>query len=145
MNPDNQGTKRFSLLRSLRGARDSLMEDLAKVTLAFTSTHAYQRASAAISKPQLLASALLKEKREAAMSDVLAQLNMPSREEVLTLSKRLTRIEMVLDDLSAGMDQLRRSSVRPQRLATREASIRDGQQSSVLAALTQAPQTPKEA
>ena len=145
MSTDNQGTKRFSLLKSLRGARDSLMEDLAKVTLAVTSTHAYQRASAAIARPQLLASALLREKREAAMSDVLAQLNMPSREEVLTLSKRLTRIEMVLDDLGAGMDLLRRSSVRPQRLATREASTRDGQQSTVLAALTQAPQTPKEA
>ena len=59
------------------------------------------------------------------MTEVLANLNMPSREEVLSLSTRLTHIEMAIDDLGAGLEQLRRSvgGARPQRTSTRE---RDG-------------------
>jgi hypothetical protein len=121
MSQDKAGGKRFELWKALRGARDTLMEDWAKVALAVTSTHAWQQANAAIARPSLLVTALLKEKREAAMSDLLGQLNMPSREDVLTLSQRLTRIEMVLDDLGAGMDQLRRAAGRSQRPAAREA------------------------
>ena len=122
MSQDSGATKRFDLFKTLRAARDSLMADVAKVTLAITSTHAWHKANAAISKPSLLVSAILREKREAAMAELLAQLNMPSREDVLALSQRLTRIEMVLDDLGAGMDQLRHSAARPQRPAAREAS-----------------------
>jgi hypothetical protein len=54
------------------------------------------------------------------MADLLARFNMPSREDVLALSQRLTRIEMVLDDVGAGMDQLRRWSSRQPRLSARE-------------------------
>jgi hypothetical protein len=86
------------------------MEEFAKVVLTVTSTRGYQRANAAVAKPALLATAVLREKREAAMAELLAMLNIPSREEVLALSQRLTRIEMTLDDLGAGMDQLRRAA-----------------------------------
>ena len=122
MSQEKEATKGFQLVKKLRGVRDGLMGDFAKVTVAITSTHLYQAANALVAKPTLLASALLKEKREAAMSDLLGQLNMPSREEVLTLSQRLTRIEMVLDDVSAGLDQLRRPAGRTPRPAGREAS-----------------------
>ena len=122
MSQDKEAAKGFQLFNRLRDARDSLMGDWAKVTLAVTSTHLYQAANALVAGPTLLASALLKEKRDAAMSDLLGQLNMPSRDDVLTLSQRLTRIEMVLDDVSAGLDQLRRPAGRTPRPAGREAS-----------------------
>jgi hypothetical protein len=109
-----------SLLDRLRTVRDSAMEDLAKVTLAWTSSDTFQTINAAISKPALLTTAILRKATESALADVLARLNLPSREDVLALSQRLTRIEMTLDDLGAGMDQLRRASSRPQRPATRE-------------------------
>jgi hypothetical protein len=109
-----------SLFERARGLRDSAMEDLAKVTLAWTSSHAYQSLNAAISRPTLLAAAIFRKATEAAMADALARLNMPSREDVLALSQRLTRIEMVLDDLGAGMDQIRRGSSKQQRPAARE-------------------------
>ena len=141
MGQDKEASGRFNLFKSLRAARDSLGGDLAKVAIALTTTHLYQRANALLARPGLLASALLREKREAAMSDLLAQLNMPSREDVLTLAQRLTRIEMTLDDLGAGMDQLRKPVSRPQRATTREAANGDHAQSGVLAAL--APATPK--
>ena len=63
-----------------------------------------------------------------AMSGVLARLNMPSRGDVLTLSQRMTHIEMVLDDVGAGFDQLRRSipTTRPQRTPSRDRDIGTG-------------------
>lgn len=139
MSKDQEATRQFDLLKSLRAARDTVMSDLAKVTLALTSTHLWQRVNAVIATPTLLVSALLREKREAAASEVLAVLNLPSREDVLTLSQRLTRIEMALDDLGAGMDQLRRPASRPQRAATRESA--EVRPSGVLSALT--PSAPK--
>jgi hypothetical protein len=110
------------LLEKVRGVRDSAMEDLAKVTLAWTSSDTFQTINAVISKPALLTAAMVRKATESAMADVLARFNLPSREDVLALSQRLTRIEMTLDDLGAGMDQLRRASApaRQQRPATRE-------------------------
>jgi hypothetical protein len=105
---------------TMRGVRDSAMEDVAKVTLAWTNSDTYQAINAAISRPALLAVAIFRKATESAMADLLARLNMPSREDVLSLSQRLTRIEMVLDDVGAGMDQLRRWSSRQQRPAARE-------------------------
>jgi hypothetical protein len=107
----------------VRSVRDSAMEDLAKMTLAWTTSNTYQAINAAISRPALLATGILRKATRSATADVLAKLNMPSREDVLALSQRLTRIEMVLDDVGAGMDQLRRGSSRQQRPAARE---RDG-------------------
>jgi len=108
------------IFETMRGVRDSAMEDLAKVTLAWTNSSSYQAINAAISKPTLLAAAVFRKAAESAMADLLARLNMPSREEVLALSQRLTRIEMVLDDVGAGMDQLRRGSSQKQRPTARE-------------------------
>jgi hypothetical protein len=67
----------------------------------------------------LLAAAIFRKATESAMADLLARLNMPSREDVLALSQRLTRIEMLLDDVGAEMDQARGGSSR-QRPASRE-------------------------
>jgi hypothetical protein len=108
------------LFERMRGVRDSAMEDLAKVTLVWTRSSTYQAINAAVSKPAMLAAAIFRKAAESAMADVLARLNMPSREDVLALSQRLTRIEMVLDDVGAGMDQFRRWSSQKQRPAARE-------------------------
>lgn len=121
MRTDEKG-EGFNVVGSLRGARDSLLEEFAKLVLSVTTTQGYQSANAAISKPVLLASAVLRERREAAMAELLALLNIPSREEVLALSQRLTRIEMTLDDLGAGMDELRRLAARAERTGAREPS-----------------------
>ena len=122
MGKDTEPGKAFDFLMSVRARRDSLMEDLAKITLAVASTRTFQRFNALLSAPSLLASALLREPRQDAMSGVLEKLNMPSRQDVLALSQRLTRLEMVLDDVGAGLDQLRRTAVQP---PAREVLIRE--------------------
>ena len=50
---------------------------------------------------------------EKAMTQALANLNMPSRDDVTRLAERLTNIEMRLDDLDAKLDQVlqRRAAV----------------------------------
>ena len=112
--------KGFDVKKVLRDVRDASMDAWAKMMLRLTYSHEYQRLQGMISKPALLGVALWRKTTESAMSGVLSQLNMPSREDVLSLSQRLTHIEMVLDDLGATMDQLRKTagSPRPQRTSS---------------------------
>ena len=105
MSDENKG---FDALKLMRDTRDGTMDAWAKMMLRMTSSHEYHRLQGMISKPALLAIALFKNVSETTMATLLGNLNMPSREEVLQLSKRLTHIEMAIDDLAAGMDQLRR-------------------------------------
>jgi hypothetical protein len=109
------------LFDRVRGVRDSAMEDVAKVTLAWTSSDAYQALNAGLSKPALLMASVFRKAVESAMADLLAKLNLPSREDVLALSQRLTRIEMTLDDVGAGMERLRRELGPPEQHASKEA------------------------
>ena len=121
----SEANKGFDPMKLIRDARDGSLDAWAKLMLRLTSSHEYQRVQGAISKPTLLVIALYRKAAESVMTEVLANLNMPSREEVLSLSTRLTHIEMAIDDLGAGLEQLRRSvgGARPQRTSTRE---RDG-------------------
>lgn len=40
------------------------------------------------------------------MEQYLQQMNLPTRKEVITLSERLTKLEMTLDDLDAKLDEI---------------------------------------
>ena len=123
----SEAEKGFDPIRLLRDARDGSMDAWAKLTLKLTSSHEYQKLQGFIMKPTFLAIALWRKATDQTMSSVLGNLNMPSREEVLGISQRLTNIEMALDDLAAGLDQLRRASSagnsRPQRSAGRDRDI----------------------
>jgi hypothetical protein len=91
----------------LRESRDGLLNVLAEVKLRVASSRPYFVISSALSRPALLATALSRKLTTAATSQILAQMNMsnmPSREDLLALSKRLNRMEMLLDDISAAMD-----------------------------------------
>ena len=62
---------------------------------------------------------------EAAMTQVLANLNMPTRDDVTRLAERLTNIEMRLDDLDAKLDEGRRA---PRRTAAGPKSTRPAEE-----------------
>ena len=51
-------------------------------------------------------SAPMRRQIEESMEKYLQQMNMPTRNEVVSLAERLTNIEMRLDDLDAKMDQI---------------------------------------
>jgi hypothetical protein len=116
----------FGVVGAMRQMRDAGMDSWAKATLRVTSSRPYQRLQGLVARPTLLATALYREASETLMSGVLAQLNMPSRDELLQVAKRLTRIEMTLDDLGAALDELRRDEKKParsQRAAGRERDV----------------------
>ena len=94
----------FDPIKMMRESRDNLLNVMAEMTLRVTSSRPYFVISSALSRPALFATAVSRKLTTAATSQFLAQMNMPSREDVLMLSQRLTRMEMVLDDISAAMD-----------------------------------------
>ena len=85
-------------------ARDRGIETWAKAALQVTSSNPYARIAGTMAQPGLIVAAWFRKTTERTMSQLLAQLNMPSRGEVLSLSQRLTHIEMLLDDLGAALD-----------------------------------------
>ena len=40
------------------------------------------------------------------MEQYLQQMNLPTRKEVITMSERLTKLEMAMDDLDAKLDEI---------------------------------------
>lgn len=130
MSQSEEGSKDFDLFKVLRESRDSLMNAVAEVTLGVTSSQPYAAVSSALARPALFATGVSRKATAAAAAQFLAQMNMPSREDVLALSQRLTRIEMVLDDIRAAMDaaapKSHVASVHPQRAAGRERTTEGG-------------------
>jgi hypothetical protein len=109
----------------LRDARDAGLGTWAKIVLGVTSSRPYSRASSALAKPGLMAAALARRKTDQAMSQLLSHVNMPSRADVLSLSVRLTHIEMALDDLSAAIEAMRAPGARSH-ATTKRSSGSDG-------------------
>ena len=93
--------------KALREARDVGLDALAKAVLAVTSSSPYSRVSSTLAKPGLVLAGVARRRTEEAMAKLLERSNMPSRTDVLALSKRLTHIEMALDDLGAAVDAMR--------------------------------------
>jgi hypothetical protein len=127
MSHAEKGTKGFNPLKVLGEGRDKLLNALAGVTQRVTSSRPYFVITSALSLPALFATGASRKATTAATSRILAQLNMPSREDVLSLSQRLTRIELTLDDLGAAMDAAAAASAKsrvapgqPQRAAERK-------------------------
>ena len=54
----------------------------------------------------LEAMSLMRKQFGDSMEQYLQQMNLPTRKEVITLSERLTKLEMTLDDLDAKLDEI---------------------------------------
>jgi hypothetical protein len=74
------------------------------------NTEAYAKVTGEMLDAWLANSAPFRKLIESAMTQALANLNMPSRTEITTLAERLTNIEMRLDDLEALLEEGRRGS-----------------------------------
>jgi hypothetical protein len=97
------------LLKSMRG--DS-MEAWAKTMVQIVNSEAYADATGKMLDAWLTTSAPMRKLIDSAMTQSLASLKMPSRDDVLRLAERLTNIEMRLDDFDAKLDDVLRA-VRP--------------------------------
>lgn len=95
----------FSFWRTTQNAS---LETWSKAMIELVNTEAYAEATGRILDSYLTASVPMRKVVEQAMAQVLGQVNMPSRAEVLSLAERMTNIEMRLDDLDARFDEIQR-------------------------------------
>jgi hypothetical protein len=117
-NPKSEG-----FLDALRNVRNIYVDAWARTTQQITSSDAYARAQKLLTQPGLMAAGFARKATDAWTTQWLGQFNLPSRNDVLGLSTRLTRIEMVLDDLGAALEsqkvQAEQPPPRPARAAAR--------------------------
>jgi hypothetical protein len=100
------GSKPFDPLESFRGLRDIYLDTMAKAMVEAVNTESYAKASGAMLDTTLTMSAPLREGLEKSMLQVLEQLSLPSRQDIVALAERFTNLEMRLDDMDAKLDRI---------------------------------------
>ena len=101
---DPATTNPFDPFGTWRTTRDAYMETWSKAMLDLVNSEAYTEATSRFLDTYLSMSAPMRKVLESTMTQVLGQLNMPSRGDVISLAERLTNIEMRLDDMDAKLD-----------------------------------------
>jgi hypothetical protein len=96
----------------LKTIRDANMETWSKMMIDFVNTDAYARLTTETFNAALANSMPFRKMLEVAMTQALANLNMPSRAEFISLAERLTNIEMKLYDMDAKLDECLRAARR---------------------------------
>ncbi len=104
MSDQSETTKPFDPFEAWRSMRDTSMEAWSKAMIQAVNSDAYAKATGAMLDAYLSASSPFREIVEKTMVQVLQQLSMPTRDDVLSIAERLTNIEMRLDDLDAKLD-----------------------------------------
>jgi len=99
----------FDPFGAWKNMRDTGMDSWSKMMIQLVNNDAYAQASGAMLDAWLTSSAPFRKAIESAMTQVLTQLNMPTRTDITSLAERLTHIEMRLDDLEAKLDERPRS------------------------------------
>jgi hypothetical protein len=100
------GSKSFDPLESFRGLRDIYLDTMAKAMVEAVNTESYAKASGAMLDTTLTMSAPLRDGLEKSMLQVLEQLSLPSRQDIVALAERFTNLEMRLDDMDAKLDRV---------------------------------------
>src|SRR5215212_10292327 len=85
--------------------RDMSMDAWSKMMIQLVNSEQYAQASGAMLDTWLTTSAPFRKVIESTMTQVLTQLNLPTRADVTSLAERLTHIEMRLDDLEIKLDE----------------------------------------
>jgi len=109
MSPKNDTFNPFDPTGVLKNLRDANMDAWSKTMIQLVNTEAYAQATATLLDTWLTGSVQFRKALEAAMTQVLTNLNMPTRADVTGLAERLTNIEVRLDDLEAKLDAGRRA------------------------------------
>jgi polyhydroxyalkanoic acid synthase PhaR subunit len=97
----------FDPMGMFKSMRDTGMDTWSKMMIQVVNSEAYAQANAAMLDAWLTTSAPFRKAIETTMTQVLTQLNMPTRADVSSLAERLTNIEMRLDDLETKLDDAR--------------------------------------
>ena len=112
MSQSNDSVNPFDPTGMFKGLRDSGMDAWSKMMIQFVNTDAYAQTLATMLDAWLTTSAPFRKAAEAAMTQALINVNMPTRTDVTALAERLANIEMRLDDLEAKLDEGKRATRR---------------------------------
>jgi hypothetical protein len=110
MSQKNDTFNPFDPTGMFKNMRDSGMDAWSKMMIQFVNTEAYSQATGAMLDTWMSSSAHFRKAIETAMTQVLTNLNMPTRADVTSLAERLNNIEMRLDDLDAKLDEAQRAA-----------------------------------
>ena len=88
-----------------KSMREAHMDAWAKSMVEMVNSDAYAHANGVLLQAWLANSGPFLKAMESAMKQTLANLNVPSRDEITRLAERLTNIEMQLDSLDARLDE----------------------------------------
>jgi hypothetical protein len=113
----NDGFNPFDPTGMLKSMRDANMDSWSKMMIQLVNTEAYAKATGAVLDAWLTSSAPFRKALETVSTQVLTNLQMPTRGDIVSLAERLTHIETRLDDLEAKLEESqragRKSSARP--------------------------------
>jgi hypothetical protein len=107
MSQSKDSVNPFDPTGMFKGLRDSGMDAWSKMMVQFVNTEAYAQATGTMLDAWLATSEPFRKAVEKATTQVLINLNMPTRTDVIGLAERLTHIEMRLDDLEARLAEAR--------------------------------------
>ena len=89
-----------------REMRDAYIDSVAKAMVDVVNTEGYAEATGAMLNNSLAITAPFREAMEKSMQQVLQQLSLPSRQDIVALSERFTNQEMRLDDIDAKLERI---------------------------------------
>jgi hypothetical protein len=105
MSQKSENSNPFDPTGMFKNMRDAGMDAWSKMMIQLVNSEAYAQATGTMLDAWLTTSAPFRKAVESTMTQVLTQLNMPTRTDVTSLAERLTHIEMRLDDLEAKLDE----------------------------------------
>jgi hypothetical protein len=105
MSDKTDGFNPFDPTGVLKSMRDANLDAWARLMIELVNTDAYARATGTLLDAWLTNSTPFRKALETAMTQALANLQMPARADVTSLAERLTNIETRLDDLEAKLDE----------------------------------------
>jgi len=88
-----------------KSMRDTNMDAWSKMMIQLVNTDAYSQATGTMLDAWLITSKPFRKMLETIMTQVLTNLNLPLRDDVISLAERLTNIEIRLDDLEAKLEE----------------------------------------
>jgi hypothetical protein len=103
-------TKPKDPIEMFRGMRDAYLDSMAKAMVDVVNTEGYAEATGAMLNNSLTMTAPFREAMEKSMQQVLQQLSLPSRLDIVALSERFTNQEMRLDDIDAKLDRIEKQT-----------------------------------
>ena len=110
MSQNNNSFNPFDPTGIFKEMRDANLDAWSKMMIQLVNTDAYAKATAAMLDAWLANSAPFRKATETVMNQALANAQMPSRADVVSLAERLTNIETRLDDLEALLEEMPRAA-----------------------------------